>query len=102
MKAPARHPRTCRVCGGTGWQPGTPIITTAEGRTHVYDTVEPCQHHWSNDDPTVDDYGLDRTEPITFDQYMTRLEARIRRGDPTAIVELDGWEHATHILGDTP
>ena len=99
MKQPAKHPRTCRVCDGTGWQPGPPIITTVYGKPHIYTTVEPCEHHWIDDDPTTDSYGLDTTEHITFDQYLVKLMARVARGNPDAIAELDGWEHATHMFG---
>jgi len=42
---PANHPATCRACHGTGY------------------TLQPCTHHWSNDDP-------EPTELITLDQYL--------------------------------
>lgn len=43
MNEPANHPRTCRVCHGTGYQTTT------------------CTHHWSNDDPHIH-------EPIPFEK----------------------------------
>ena len=52
---PAQHPRTCQRCAGTGWQPGPPIPYTAGGVPGTYSTVEPCTHHWTDDDPTYDD-----------------------------------------------
>ena len=48
---PANHPRTCAVCHGEGWMPGPPIHSQANGRPVIYETVTPCTHHWTNDDP---------------------------------------------------
>lgn len=50
----ADHPSTCEECHGTGWQPGPPIAGQHHGRTFTYTTVEPCTHHWANDDPNPD------------------------------------------------
>jgi hypothetical protein len=86
------HPRTCRTCHGSGWQPGEPIGSQHHGKSFDYQTVTPCTHEWRDDDPTVDEYGLDTTEPITFDQYYARLLARHARGTPGSDVELDGWD----------
>lgn len=47
---PASHPQSCTRCDGTGWQPADPIYETVNGRTHRYDTVEPCTHHWRDDE----------------------------------------------------
>ena len=48
---PAEHPRSCQVCGGTGWMPGPSIPGHQHGRPFTYTTVQPCTHHWANDDP---------------------------------------------------
>jgi hypothetical protein len=47
---PADHPPSCRVCKGSGWQDGPPIHSLANGDQVTYTTVEPCRHHWTNDD----------------------------------------------------
>jgi len=89
---PSNHPPSCRTCQGTGWQPGPPIPTIADGVKFAYTTVEPCSNDWYTDDPTVDDHGLDTTTPITFAEYMTRLIARLDKGDRSAELEWAGWE----------
>ena len=91
---PSSHPRSCQICGGSGWEPGPSTPYIANGVHGEYTTVQPCTHHWSNDDPDTDAHGLDRTTPITFDQYYARLLARVHDGDPDAVVELRGWERA--------
>ena len=50
----------------SGWQRG-PDTTCHDchGRTSHYTTVEPCTHHWTNDDPTPD-------ELISLDEYLHR------------------------------
>ena len=35
------HPTTCQ-CDGTGWIPGPPIPSSANGRAFEYSTVTPC------------------------------------------------------------
>ncbi len=97
IPTPAAHPRQCLVCHGTGWQPGPPIGSQHHGKSFDYETLQPCGHVWWDDDPDVDDYGLNRTIPITFDQYYARLQARHARGAPGADVELDGWTRANTI-----
>ena len=85
---PSKHPTDCRKCGGSGYMPGPPI----EYRTSSYDTVEPCTYEdWRTyDDPDVDEYGLDKTNEMTFDEYYTRLLARADRNMPGAEQELAG------------
>lgn len=73
---PASHGRSCRICGGTGWQPGPDIPGHHQGKAFDYATVQPCTHPWWNDDPTVDEYGYDTTTPLTLDQYLARVTAR--------------------------
>ena len=84
----ASHPKSCRVCDGTGWQPGPPIPGHHLGKAFEYTTVEPCTHEWRDDDPTVDEYGYDTTTPITFDQYIAQVQAR---GDIAELARWDRW-----------
>ena len=55
---PAKHPRTCRTCGGDGWEPGPPIVSQAAGQPVTYTTVQPCTDtRWYNQgwDPYYDE-----------------------------------------------
>ena len=92
----ASHPKSCRICHGSGWQPGPPIAGHHHGKSFDYPTLQPCTHEWRDDDPTIDDHGLDTQEPITFDQYYTRLLARHARHAPGADLELAGWDRLLH------
>jgi hypothetical protein len=68
------HPRSCRVCRGTGWQPGEPRFEIVDGRRVRYDTCAPCQHHWANDETT-------RQEPAPHPSRGSGIaEANIERG----------------------
>lgn len=49
----ADHPPTCRVCEGTGFEPGPPIVSIVNGESYEYTTVQPCTHHWANDEPIL-------------------------------------------------
>jgi hypothetical protein len=89
----SNHPTHCRQCHGTGWEPGPPIAGHHHGQPFDYETVQPCTNEWRDDDPTVDEHGLDTTEPITFADYYVKLLARHARGEPSAQAELDGWDH---------
>ena len=51
---PAEHPPSCPTCTGTGWQDGPVIHSQANGDPVTYSTVEPCTHHWTNDNPKPD------------------------------------------------
>ena len=53
MTAPANHPRRCPRCDGTGYQPGPPIHSHANGDPVTYTTVTPCTHPWWDDEPTL-------------------------------------------------
>lgn len=64
----ANHPRSCRGCDGTGYQPGAPFTMMANGVNTTYSTVVPCTHHWTDDDP--------HEEHITLEQYLERVVAR--------------------------
>ena len=64
---PANHPPDCRVCCGTGWQPGPDIKSKANGDDVVYTTVQPCVYtgwQWEDDRETDAD-GYNRRDPIT-------------------------------------
>jgi hypothetical protein len=92
---PASHDRRCRVCGGTGWETGAGIPGHSNGKAFEYTTLQPCTNQfWWGDDPTVDEYGLDTTIPITLEEYLQQLVAR---GD---WVELDRWHHLGSKWGD--
>ena len=82
MKPAAKHPKTCDVCAGTGWQPGPPIHSTANGDPVIYTTVEPCQHPFWLDDPTVDEYGFNKVEPLApgDPRALAAFEAGLRQG----------------------
>lgn len=60
---PASHPRSCRTCHGTGWQPGPNRYGHAHGEPVVYATVEPCTHIWHDDDPDDEPELLDADHP---------------------------------------
>lgn len=77
MSTPADHPHSCSVCQGTGWQSAPDIQGTAYGQPVTYSTVEPCTHHWANDEHH-------RPELITRLQYLARLTER-------ADSQLDLW-----------
>jgi hypothetical protein len=79
---PARHPSTCHGCEGTGWQPGPPIPTNANGTKFDYTTVTPCQHNHWEDDPDTDTHGYDRFHQITLDEALIKFYARADRGEP--------------------
>ena len=95
---PANHPRSCRVCAGSGWQPGLDLVLVANGQRTTYSSVEPCLNHWVDDNPFTDIHGLDRVEVISFSEYRRRLLARHRRGDPDAAVELAAWKRADDLF----
>jgi hypothetical protein len=85
---PANHDRRCRICRGTGWQPGPGIPGHSLGKAFEYTTIQPCTNEWWwQDNPDVDEYGYDTTTHITLDQYLDRVVAR---GD---YAELDRWHH---------
>jgi hypothetical protein len=69
MSRPSDHPPTCQVCRGTGWEPGPDIDEHANGRAIAYETVQPCAHHWRDDEPH-------RAELISRREYLDRLTAR--------------------------
>lgn len=69
LSAPTDHPPSCQGCAGSGWQTGpTHHITNRNGQTvRRYNTVVPCTHHWTDDDPTPAD-------PIGRDEYLAQLD----------------------------
>jgi hypothetical protein len=79
---PADHPPTCRICHGTGYQPG-PDNIHRDDNGHIIrtsTTVTACTHHWTEDDPTPD-------EAIDLDTYLTRYpddDALARSRHPSA------------------
>jgi hypothetical protein len=83
-RARAEHPNVCRVCHGTGWQPGPPIPVQLDGRRFEHETVRPCEHPWWWDDPSPD-------QPISFGEYRQRLNRRAALGDPEAAAEVALW-----------
>jgi hypothetical protein len=61
------HPPHCRACHGTGWEEAD-----RHGR-HGHSTYRPCQHHWSNDNPTPDEtipWSDPRAQPALARGYV--------------------------------
>lgn len=92
IPSPSQHPRQCLVCSGTGWEPGPPIPGHHQGKSFEYTTLRPCSHVWYDDDPDIDEHGLDRTTTVTFAEYYARLLDRHARRVPGADAELAGWD----------
>ena len=92
---PASHPASCRVCRGTGWEPGPTIPGHHHGRTFDYTTVQPCTHRWSYDDPTVDEHGYDTVEPLAgyHPRAVRAYERGLAQGRAERDAELDAARH---------
>ena len=63
----ASHPKTCRLCNGSGWMDSAPVKSQANGDDVVYSMMEPCAHRWWLDDPDVDQHGHDKTTVVEGD-----------------------------------
>ena len=63
---PANHDRRCQVCERTGWEQAAPLKSKANGFDVEYTQLVPCTNeHWWQDDPDVDEWGYNRTVPIS-------------------------------------
>lgn len=90
---PVSHPRICHACEGTGWQPGQPVASKADGHTVTYSTLESCGHEWRSDDPDCDVHGYDTSNAMTFAEALTRFTHRQHRGEPVdgIVSGLEAW-----------
>ena len=99
MKTPAKHPRKCWVCAGTGRQPGADIKSKANGHDVIYTTVEPCTHDWRDDDEDTDVYGYNTRDPIPMSEGV-----RIARAEYEIECVRNGrqpnWEWFNAIMGE--
>jgi hypothetical protein len=84
----ADHPRSCRVCHGTGWAPAD------YHPRHGHWTYRPCTHHWADDDTG----WREENQPIPFDD--PRAQAAFWAGYRQGQAEL--WELSDGKLGTPP
>ena len=61
------HPPSCRICHGTGWHrgPDVPVHAINGQPIRNYSTVQPCTHHWIDDEHHHDPL-------ISLDEYLHR------------------------------
>jgi hypothetical protein len=85
------HPAHCRECHGAGWEPGPPIPGRHHGSSFEYTTVQPCTNVWWDDDPTVNEYGMDTADPIPW--HHPRGLAALARGH-------EQGQHELFVLSD--
>ena len=46
----SEHPKSCRVCNGTGW--AETVTSPISGRP----LFTPCPHHWTDDEPRPEEH----------------------------------------------
>jgi len=103
LPIPASHPKSCHSCEGTGWEQIAPFKSKANGFDVEYSQLIPCSNkNWVDDDPDIDDYGYNRTIPLTTPEGRARgrdiagheyeLECRRQGREPD-------WDMFNRIVG---
>jgi hypothetical protein len=74
----SEHPKSCAVCHGTGW---AEVATATDGKP----LFTPCDHHWSNDEPELEEY-LAADDP----RAIAAFERGYRQGQHELYLTSDG------------